>query len=186
MKNYIRGIGPGSHPDFPEFDAIAFRGNSGAMVAPALAMELNKYLVMVRKPNDGSHSDARVEGVIGCNYRYLIVDDTVSSGVTVVTIQKEILRVSPAAECVGILTYNAFIFYTVEQMKNGFNRLWVDAAHVDRPFLRDTRALYEVPSQLPESLQQFRNNTEQKVVALLPENVQSNGAKADVRVGGGW
>jgi hypothetical protein len=64
------------------FDAIAFRGMSGALIGPVLADRLDKKLIMVRKPTDGeSHSRMTVEGEKAD--RYIIVDDFVSSGSTV-------------------------------------------------------------------------------------------------------
>ena len=78
------------------FDAIAFRGLSGALIAPILASRLDKTLIAVRKHktcekcgNSTAHSYRTVEGNLGAN-RYIIVDDFVSSGVTVRTIIKSI------------------------------------------------------------------------------------------------
>lgn len=88
------------------FDAIAFRGMSGAMVAPVVAARLNKTLIMVRKDGDGSHSPQRVEG--DCEAaRYIILDDLISRGDTVRTIQKTIHdKFNPAAVCVGIALWH--------------------------------------------------------------------------------
>jgi adenine/guanine phosphoribosyltransferase-like PRPP-binding protein len=72
-----------------EFEAIAFTGMSGAVPAGALALELDKSLIMVRKPNDGSHSPYVVEGDDSAQ-RYVIVDDFVSSGSTVNRVVEEI------------------------------------------------------------------------------------------------
>lgn len=96
------------------FDAIAVRGVSGLLIGPALALELDKTLIVVRKPGDhkpifdgGSHSGYTIEGDISAS-RYVIVDDCVSSGTTA----KEILRKieerylearMPQPRCLGVL-----------------------------------------------------------------------------------
>jgi adenine/guanine phosphoribosyltransferase-like PRPP-binding protein len=92
-------------PHLGEFDAIAFRGMSGAMVAPAVAMQLGVPFVLVRKKGDGSHSSCEVEALWTTGLRYVIVDDLVSSGTTVHAIQDQLAE--SGAVCVGIsLWYN--------------------------------------------------------------------------------
>lgn len=86
------------------FDAIAFRGLSGALFAPILAMRLNKTLLAVRKGED-SHSSQMVEGDFGAK-RYIIVDDFIAGGSTVYNIMKEIHSEVKHAECVGFFGYN--------------------------------------------------------------------------------
>jgi len=66
-----------------EFDAIAFRGNSGALLASPLATLLKKHLILVRKNTADSHSYTTVEGCSKRNCRYIIVDDLIASGKTV-------------------------------------------------------------------------------------------------------
>lgn len=65
-----------------KFDAIAFRGMSGAIVSGCVALSINKSLIMVRKPGDKTHSGLKVEGDYNAK-RYVIVDDLISSGDTV-------------------------------------------------------------------------------------------------------
>jgi adenine/guanine phosphoribosyltransferase-like PRPP-binding protein len=86
----------------PEFDSLAFRGVSGAMIAPSLADRLSLGIVAIRKPNDGSHSSAQVEASWGAS-RYVIVDDLISSGRTC----RAIIEAGDEARltCVGILLY---------------------------------------------------------------------------------
>jgi adenine/guanine phosphoribosyltransferase-like PRPP-binding protein len=96
-----------------DFDAIAFRGISGALVAPILAYRLNKSLLVVRKPkqtDETSHSGRRVEGDLNAR-RYLIVDDFQSSGNTVQAIVEEISKFAPNARCIGALLYKDFLGY---------------------------------------------------------------------------
>lgn len=66
------------NPD--RFDTLVGRGMSGALVVPTLAHALKKNFVIVRKPNDGSHSGYDVEGALGA--RWIFVDDLIDSGET--------------------------------------------------------------------------------------------------------
>lgn len=87
-----------------EFDAIAFRGMSGALVAPSVAAALGKNLLMIRK--EQSHSDMNVEGFYGITQRYVIVDDFISSGETCRTIIAKVKRFDKSNICIGIVLYN--------------------------------------------------------------------------------
>lgn len=94
-----------------DFDAIAFRGISGALVAPILAFQLNKTLLVVRKPKESgeaSHCSARVEGDLN-TLRYIIIDDFQSSGRTVDAIITEVHAFAPEARCLGALFYREFL-----------------------------------------------------------------------------
>jgi hypothetical protein len=92
-----------------DFDAIAFRGLSGSLVAPILALRLKKTLLAVRKGED-SHSRQMVEGDFAAK-RYIIVDDFIASGSTVYNIMKEIhSELKGRAECVGFLGYRDVCF----------------------------------------------------------------------------
>lgn len=74
-----------------EFDAIAVSGYSSAMIAPALAMAINKNIVLVRKPSEHRNSGYAVEGVH--NQRVLFVDDLVASGSTFGRVQQGLLDI---------------------------------------------------------------------------------------------
>lgn len=96
-----------------QFDAIAFRGMSGAMVAPVLAYALDKSLIMVRKPKHHSeehHSHMPVEGDINTG-RYLIVDDFRSTGATIRAILTDVRNFAPEARCMGVMFYHNFLTY---------------------------------------------------------------------------
>jgi len=91
----------------PYFDAIAFRGNSGALIAPTLALALDKTMLMIRKNcpcgiHSFSHSSHEVEGDYGAK-TYIIADDIISSGTTAQAIVEEIKKVAPKAKCLGVL-----------------------------------------------------------------------------------
>ena len=66
-----------------DFDTLAFTGLSGAIVAPIIANQMGKELLMVRKNGgqDGSYSSQWIEGHVGAK-RVVIVDDLISSGKT--------------------------------------------------------------------------------------------------------
>jgi hypothetical protein len=87
-----------------EFDAIAFRGLSGQLFAPIVALRLRKTLLAVRKGED-THSTQMVEGDFGAR-NYIIIDDFITGGNTVNQIIKEIHTIKPTMKCVGYFGYN--------------------------------------------------------------------------------
>lgn len=80
------------------FDAIAFRGTSGAALAYPLALSLSKHLLCVRK--EASHYPlGKVEGPKKVA-SYIIVDDFIDTGHTVNQIIREVRKfcgITPAA-----------------------------------------------------------------------------------------
>lgn len=99
------------------FDAIAFTGVSGALVAPAVGYLIKKPVIVVRK-GEGCHSKHPVESPFtSVSYEpsenaappwagnYVIVDDLVSSGKTVTNIITSINRVHPGAHPLFVLQY---------------------------------------------------------------------------------
>jgi hypothetical protein len=84
-----------------DFDAVAFRGMSGALVGPCIAMLMNKSMIMVRKHAD-CHSDICVEGDKAARH-YVIADDFQSTGRTARTIVREVLNFAPEAHCIGVI-----------------------------------------------------------------------------------
>lgn len=142
------------------FDAIAFRGMSGAVVAPVLAYALGKSIIMVRKPKIHSgeyHSHLIVEGDKNAE-RYLIVDDFRCSGNTVRAILEEVSNFAPESRCMGALFYHSFMSYG-DQLK-----------------LEATKEMYEVPNSsiysrpalaIPSDVLLEDRST---VVAALPKN----------------
>lgn len=87
-----------------EYDAIAFSGNSGAIIAGALSLATGKPLILVRKSTTGCHSYDIVEGA-GVYSSYIIVDDFVYSGATVRRIASEIRNATGLGpeDCVGFV-----------------------------------------------------------------------------------
>lgn len=88
-----------------EFDCIAFRGMSGALLAAPVASALGKNLILVRK-DEKRHSMYRVEGVRS-KTRYIIVDDFVSTGDTVRAIIEAIVGEGYAIDRVPLLVVAA-------------------------------------------------------------------------------
>lgn len=72
-----------------EFTTIAFRGLSGALIAPMIAMEMDKSLLAVRKVKRTGHGSNPVEGDYNAG-KYIIVDDFISTGETCREIMQEI------------------------------------------------------------------------------------------------
>jgi len=108
-----------------EFDSIAFRGFSGALVAPLVACRLKKGFLAVRKhkDNEDCHSSYPVEGAVKAHCHYIIIDDIISSGATVWNIVTELntfkyIDVSTNGntdyqifkrKCVGVFLYNSWV-----------------------------------------------------------------------------
>jgi adenine/guanine phosphoribosyltransferase-like PRPP-binding protein len=94
-----------------KFDTIACRGVSGLLIAPVVAMRLNKTLLVVRK-GENTHSTHAVEGDYGAK-RYLILDDFIDGGSTVRAIVEGIYGVSPKARCVGFIAYKRLSYLPI-------------------------------------------------------------------------
>ena len=62
------------------YDTIVGTGLSGTLVVPYVARKLHKHWLIVRKPNDGSHSSFKAEGELG--QRWVFLDDFVDTGET--------------------------------------------------------------------------------------------------------
>ncbi len=90
-----------------EFDAIAIRGNSGALFGGALSLRMDKALWLVRKDMDNAHSGYILEGDIHAE-RFIILDDLVATGITVRNIYQNVMRFHPTPsklELMGLYTY---------------------------------------------------------------------------------
>ena len=110
-----------------EFDTMVGRGLSGALVVPLLARAMSKHFAIVRKPNDGSHSESRIEGRLG--ERWVFVDDLICSGNTFKQTLDQIKEVKPRIEFHGMYMYGAnenpeyrnSVFYTLETCKQRYS-----------------------------------------------------------------
>lgn len=100
-----------------EFDAIAFTGMSGALVAPGIAMAMQKPLIMVRKgKGKNCHSYMTVEGDAAAK-SYVIVDDFVATGNTVNRVIRKIKNFAPNAKCIGTLEITELRSNNVNKIK---------------------------------------------------------------------
>jgi len=92
-----------------KYDTIAFSGSSGAAVAYVLSAQLKVPLIHIRSGENSSHyyhraSDSKFEGNASSK-KYLIVDDFIESGGTIICIRNTIKKVAPKANCVAIMLY---------------------------------------------------------------------------------
>jgi adenine/guanine phosphoribosyltransferase-like PRPP-binding protein len=85
-----------------DYDALAFSGNSGALIAAPLSLATGKPLLLVRKYMSNCHAGFRVEG-LGKIHRYVIVDDFIDTGNTVRRIRRAVSEHRVGSICIGIL-----------------------------------------------------------------------------------
>lgn len=92
-----------------EFDAIAFRGNSGAILSGYLSLLAQKPLILVRK--EKAHSDRKIETLIrpDSNVKYIVIDDLISTGNTIDDIIKTTESFFTTANLSGIFLYHSYL-----------------------------------------------------------------------------
>lgn len=93
----------------PEFDAIAVSGLSGLTFGPLLAHLNQKELIVVRKQDDtNNHSNRIVETIYrpSSKFRYIILDDLISSAATVYYIREVLNKFSAKSKLVGMWRYD--------------------------------------------------------------------------------
>ncbi len=73
-----------------DFDTIVVTGVSGLLFGPATAHAMGKRLVVVRKRNESSHSREKIEGELLDGAKFIILDDLVDSGTTLINILEAI------------------------------------------------------------------------------------------------
>lgn len=73
-----------------DYDTMVGQGLSGALVIPTLARSLGKFWMIVRKPDDKTHSDYKAEGTLG--RRWIFVDDLIQSGATRLRVQEAVKK----------------------------------------------------------------------------------------------
>lgn len=100
-----------------DYDTLVGTGLSGTIAVTDLARWLGKNYLVVRKPNDGSHSRHPVEGKLG--KRWIFVDDLVQTGQTLARVYDviETLRKNRgfSSEFVGSFLYADGCFYKPTQ-----------------------------------------------------------------------
>lgn len=135
LPTLIRQLKKNIHESGVEFNAIAFRGMSGALVAPLLALRMKKGLIVCRKSSEQAHAGP-VEGHLQGG-GYIIVDDFKASGRTICSIDK-VIQDWWARECI------AQVFDT----KSGIS-YWRDKTEEEKlpPFMCQGVFLYQTYTQ---------------------------------------
>ncbi|QFG10438.1 phosphoribosyl transferase [Mycobacterium phage Anthony] len=97
-----------------EYDTLVGTGLSGTIAVTELARRLGKKYLIVRKPNDGSHSYLKVFGTLG--RRWMFVDDLVGSGKTMSRCFDMVNNVSNrfSTEFVGTFLYSDNAFFPAQ------------------------------------------------------------------------
>lgn len=92
LELVVRDAVKALRPYVDKFDSVVVTGVSGCVVGGPVALALKKPLVVVRKENDGSHSEHRglVVGHLDLGTRACFVDDMVCSGSTRRKVQEAI------------------------------------------------------------------------------------------------
>lgn len=169
-----------------KFDAIAFRGVSGALVAPVVGYLLKKPLIAVRKTTEGCHSNLRTETAINGPIRYVVVDDLVCTGDTLRAIDDDVQRHNPGSQMILCITY---VHNDTSNRKDvGKWSIPVLGTSLFRSYSR-----YQLDTALhlsPSSSEIIRMNREADAAlkALVPESVAPSAAewkkyiKADARL----
>jgi hypothetical protein len=119
MKQTVHLAEEALAPILHQFQAFAFRGLSGALVAPLLAVHFDKSLIAVRKETEPSHGCCYVLGDRAAK-SYLIVDDQISSGTTIRWIFKHIKKWAPEMTCFGCLCINSLHCFKGDIVRNEF------------------------------------------------------------------
>lgn len=88
------------------FDAIVCQGVSGIAFGARLADRLRKNLIVVRKPDEKSHSPRRVENAHSAPFTFIFVDDFPDSGSTTMRVLGA-MSAKTEGRCVGIWFYDA-------------------------------------------------------------------------------
>lgn len=113
------------------FEALAFMGQSGAAIAYPLSYLLQMPLILVRKDDDSSHHVKLrridrlryLEGEVHAN-TFLIVDDQIESGASILKIIERIRDYNPNARCVGVMLFGNN--YARETLSPNNSRMFMD------------------------------------------------------------
>ena len=102
------------------FDSIVVRGVSGLIVGAPVAHLIQKPIVVVRKEGVSSHTSSLISNFGEIGGRYVVVDDFVSSGGTLMAIRSEVDRMAGyegrKVEYVGLYEYWYERWYRDEKM----------------------------------------------------------------------
>ena len=160
-------------------DTIIGRGLSGGLAVSMLGRHFGLHWAVVRKPQDGSHSEYKVEGEIG--ERWLFVDDLMTSGHTLRCAYDEIkahcaLR-QHKTEFIGAWMYNnkPAEYWTLDALGKSYFRELVDAS----PAPNAEEKQPEIESKIEDEANRYRyyKILQQEAVKLDWVNIERN-AKA--------
>jgi adenine/guanine phosphoribosyltransferase-like PRPP-binding protein len=130
-----------------DFDTIVVTGVSGLLLGPIVAHLMGKNIAVIRKHSETSHSANRIEGELG--KRYVILDDFICTGDTVIKIKREIAGKLSGAVCVGLYSYFPETYHNHEHAIRKHRIAGVEC--LNKPFG------YEEPTPPPEPAREIRN-----------------------------
>jgi adenine/guanine phosphoribosyltransferase-like PRPP-binding protein len=104
------------------FDFIAIRGVSGALIGIPVADAFDKPICVVRKP-ESCHSGFCTEGYT--SGKYVIIDDLISSGETIDRIKEAL----PQSELIGIYLYIQDILEVADHYSQRFECMVIASGH---------------------------------------------------------
>ena len=91
-----------------KFKYVAVRGMSGALVGGVVAAALGKLMIIVRKGESSHGNQLEIGGYESVEDGYIIIDDFISTGETVIKIISTIGKGYPDLKCTGIFCYSRF------------------------------------------------------------------------------
>lgn len=118
------------------FDSLVFTGQSGAAIAYPVSCITGIKLTLIRRDEEKSHFvgsyKSHVEGHIEPNLRYLILDDTVSTGATCNRVYRLMSEAMPQSKLVGIALYYGGSGYVTQTIRLGDGKVMlVHRYHID-------------------------------------------------------
>ena len=139
-SSYLRSVFQGGHQSLKDvvdvatdelnrvdddFTHIAVRGVSGTSVGGAVSYTTGKGLIVVRKTIGNSHAEMMVEGCPqNTSFNYVIVDDFMCSGQTIIEVVTEVLAANPYANCLGVYQYHEDYQSFIEWEKDNFSSFY--------------------------------------------------------------
>lgn len=82
LAEKVRATTEALKPHRKQWDSIAVRGMSGALVGAPVSLRLRLPLVVIRKPGENAHSSSTVVNARNVGKRVLFLDDFVGTGAT--------------------------------------------------------------------------------------------------------
>jgi len=102
-----------------EFDAIVCCGVSGLLLAPTLALYMDKHLAVVRKVSDSNHSEFNVESNMEDGDSWIFVDDLTATGNTQSYVRERMAKLGHG-NTVGAYLYTEQMFHRYRGGANAY------------------------------------------------------------------